>query len=137
MLSRMSCLGARLHGCDNTLHVSCRDPDKVAKGYTLDTRWRNRVDFVKGRDEAEAFLRAKWAKELEYRLIKELWAVDSDRLAVRCAPAIVECVLHLCRIRLGVFVPDGGYVCSSRHIVMEVHRLGHFFWVPAWYVQRV
>jgi uncharacterized protein len=64
----------------------------VAQAYTLDTLWRNRIDFVKGRHEAEAFLRRKWAKELEYRLIKELWAVDCDRLAVRCVQAFLGCV---------------------------------------------
>lgn len=62
----------------------CRNPGKVALAYTEDTRWRNRTTFVRGRAEAEAFLKDKWERELEYRLIKELWAVDGDRLAVRC-----------------------------------------------------
>ena len=62
-----------------------RDPAKVAGAYTADSRWRNRAEFVRGRDEIVAFLTRKWARELEYRLIKELWAVDGDHLAVRFA----------------------------------------------------
>ncbi|SOC49634.1 hypothetical protein SAMN05660748_2363 [Blastococcus aggregatus] len=62
-----------------------RDPAKVAGAYTADSRWRNRAEFVRGRDEIVAFLTRKWARELEYRLIKELWAVDGDSLAVRFA----------------------------------------------------
>ena len=57
----------------------------MAKAYTEDTRWRNRTTFVRGRAEAQAFLEDKWQREREYRLIKELWAADGDRLAVRCA----------------------------------------------------
>ena len=60
-----------------------RDPAKVALAYTQDSRWRNRAEFVTGRSEIEAFLTRKWATELEYRLIKELWAVLGDRIAVR------------------------------------------------------
>lgn len=62
-----------------------RDPAKVALAYTLDTRWRNRVEFVTNRAEAQAFLTRKWNKELEYRLIKELWAFTENRIAVRYA----------------------------------------------------
>jgi hypothetical protein len=62
---------------------NCRDPAKVALAYTPDTRWRNRATFVSCRAEAQAFLEAKWARELEYRLIKELWAYRGDRIAVR------------------------------------------------------
>jgi nuclear transport factor 2 (NTF2) superfamily protein len=62
-----------------------RDPERVAAGYTLDSRWRNRSEFVKGRAEIVAFLKRKWAKELEYRLIKELWAFTRNRIAVRFA----------------------------------------------------
>ena len=62
-----------------------RDPAKVALAYTLDTKWRNRSYFVNNRQEAEAFLTAKWQKELEYRLIKELWAFTDHRIAVRYA----------------------------------------------------
>ena len=60
-----------------------RDPDAVAEAYTADTRWRNRSDFLTGRQEVVAFLTAKWAREHEYRLIKELWAHGDDRIAVR------------------------------------------------------
>ncbi|MGE9551948.1 DUF1348 family protein [Erwinia amylovora] len=62
-----------------------RNPQKVALAYTLDTQWRNRAEFVTNRQEAEAFLRRKWAKELDYRLIKELWAFEGNRIAVRYA----------------------------------------------------
>jgi len=62
-----------------------RDAAKVALAYTLDTQWRNRVDFVNNREQAQAFLERKWRKELDYRLIKELWAFDGNRIAVRYA----------------------------------------------------
>ena len=62
-----------------------RDPAKVALAYTEDTQWRNRVEFPRGRAEAQAFLERKWAKELDYRLIKELWAHAENRIAVRYA----------------------------------------------------
>ncbi|MGB8062236.1 MAG: nuclear transport factor 2 family protein [Candidatus Sulfotelmatobacter sp.] len=64
---------------------NARDPEKVALAYTVDSRWRNRSEFVHGRQEIVAFLRHKWAKELEYRLIKELWAFEGTRIAVRFA----------------------------------------------------
>jgi nuclear transport factor 2 (NTF2) superfamily protein len=62
-----------------------RDPDRVIQVYTPDTVWRNRAEFPKGRDEVRAFLARKWARELEYRLIKELWAFRDNRIAVRFA----------------------------------------------------
>ncbi|MFO3707240.1 DUF1348 family protein [Xanthomonas codiaei] len=62
-----------------------RDAAKVAQAYSVDTRWRNRAEFVTGRDQAQAFLERKWARELEYRLIKELWAFTENRIAVRYA----------------------------------------------------
>ncbi len=62
-----------------------RDPERVALAYSLDTQWRNRAEFVHDRAEAKAFLERKWAKELDYRLIKELWAFDGNRIAVRYA----------------------------------------------------
>lgn len=62
-----------------------RDAAKVALAYTLDTQWRNRAEFVHSRAEAQAFLERKWRKELDYRLIKELWAFDGHRIAVRYA----------------------------------------------------
>jgi nuclear transport factor 2 (NTF2) superfamily protein len=61
------------------------DPARVALAYTPDSRWRNRVEFPRGRAEIEAFLTRKWARELDYRLIKELWAFESARIAVRFA----------------------------------------------------
>ena len=62
-----------------------RDPARVAAAYTVDSRWRNRAEFVTGRADIEAFLTRKWTRELDYRLIKELWAFDGDRIAVRFA----------------------------------------------------
>jgi nuclear transport factor 2 (NTF2) superfamily protein len=62
-----------------------RDPHKVALAYTSDSRWRNRSTFVKGRQEIVAFLTQKWQRELEYRLIKEIWAYTGNRIAVRFA----------------------------------------------------
>ena len=62
-----------------------RDPETVALAYSPDSRWRNRDEFLNGRAEIVAFLQRKWAKELEYRLIKELWAFDGNRIAVRFA----------------------------------------------------
>ncbi len=60
-----------------------RDPQRVALAYTVDSRWRNRSEFVSGREEIIAFLERKWARERNYRLIKELWAHGEDRIAVR------------------------------------------------------
>ena len=62
-----------------------RDPEKVALAYSPDSRWRNRSEFINGRAEIVAFLKRKWAKELEYRLIKGLWVFDDNRIAVRFA----------------------------------------------------
>ncbi|WP_164156923.1 nuclear transport factor 2 family protein [Sandarakinorhabdus rubra] len=62
-----------------------RDPARVALAYTPDTRWRNRVEFPRGRAEVQAFLTRKWAREHDYRLIKELWAFAGSRIAVRYA----------------------------------------------------
>jgi len=62
-----------------------RDPQRVSMVYTTDSQWRNRAEFPQGRAEIVEFLTRKWAKELEYRLIKELWAFDHNRIAVRFA----------------------------------------------------
>src|SRR4051812_31935541 len=62
-----------------------RNPQKVALAYTPDSRWRNRAEFANGTQEIIAFLTRKWAKELDYRLIKELWAFAGNRIAVRFA----------------------------------------------------
>jgi uncharacterized protein len=60
-----------------------RDPQRVAQAYTEDSRWRNRSEFFQGRAAIEAFLTRKWQRELDYRLIKEVWAFAGDRIAVR------------------------------------------------------
>jgi nuclear transport factor 2 (NTF2) superfamily protein len=62
-----------------------RDPARVALAYTTDSRWRNRSEFIEGREAIQAFLSRKWARELDYRLIKELWAFTENRIAVRFA----------------------------------------------------
>ena len=62
-----------------------RDPDRVVLVYTEDTRWRNRSEFPVGREQVRQFLQRKWARELDYRLIKALWAHGEDRIAVRFA----------------------------------------------------
>lgn len=62
-----------------------RDPAKVALAYTPDSEWRNRVEFLQGRSEIVTFLARKWSRELDYRLIKELWAFTDNRIAVRFA----------------------------------------------------
>ena len=62
-----------------------RNPDKVALAYTADSKWRNRAEFFQGRAAITEFLKRKWAKELDYRLIKELWAFTDNRIAVRFA----------------------------------------------------
>ncbi len=62
-----------------------RDPDLVSGAYTADSQWRNRAEFFSGREAIVAFLKRKWARELDYRLIKELWAFGEDRIAVRFA----------------------------------------------------
>ncbi len=62
-----------------------RDPARVALAYTIDSRWRNRAEFLQGRDAIAAFLTRKWNRELDYRLIKELWTFRDNRIAVRFA----------------------------------------------------
>jgi nuclear transport factor 2 (NTF2) superfamily protein len=62
-----------------------RDPERVAGAYTPDSRWRNRAEFMTGREQIIAFLQRKWARELDYRLIKEIWAFGGTRIAVRFA----------------------------------------------------
>ena len=62
-----------------------RDPERVSLAYTVDSIWRNRAEFITGREAIVQFLRRKWARELDYRLIKELWAASGDRIAVRFA----------------------------------------------------
>ena len=62
-----------------------RDPERIALAYTPDSIWRNRAEFLSGREEIVQFLKRKWIKEIDYRLIKELWAFDNARIAVRFA----------------------------------------------------
>ena len=62
-----------------------REPERVSLAYTPDSRWRNRAEFLQGRAEIVSFLQRKWARELDYRLIKELWAFSGNRIAVRFA----------------------------------------------------
>jgi|SRR5687767_8423342 uncharacterized protein len=60
-----------------------QDPERVSLAYTLDTEWRNRTEFINGRDEVKKFLQRKWEKELNYKLKKELWGFRENRMAVR------------------------------------------------------
>ncbi len=62
-----------------------RDPDRVVLAYTPDSRWRNRTEFLQGREAIHAFLVRKWERELDYRLIKEIWGCRENRIAVRFA----------------------------------------------------
>ena len=62
-----------------------RDPDRVVLGYSVETRWRNRTEFLLDRAAAHAFLQRKWQKELDYRLVKQLWGFRGNRMAVRFA----------------------------------------------------
>lgn len=62
-----------------------RDPERVSLAYTVDSYWRNRAEFISGREQIVPFLQRKWNKELDYRLIKELWIADGNRIAVRFA----------------------------------------------------
>jgi nuclear transport factor 2 (NTF2) superfamily protein len=62
-----------------------RDPQRVSLAYTADSEWRNRAEFLRGREEIVAFLQRKWAREIEYRLIKEVWTHGENRIAVRFA----------------------------------------------------
>ena len=62
---------------------NAKDPERVCMAYTIDTEWRNRSEFINGREEVKEFLKKKWAKELDYKLKKELWAFGENRIAVR------------------------------------------------------
>jgi len=74
-----------------------RDPVRVAGAYTSDSRWRNRAEFFQGREAIEAFLGRKWTRELDYRLIKEVWAFTANRIAVRFAYEWRDAEDHWCR----------------------------------------
>jgi len=71
---------AKVQAAENAWNT--RDPERVALAYTEDSDWRNRDEFLHGREEIKAFLRRKWAKELDYRLKKELWCWTENRIAV-------------------------------------------------------
>ena len=73
----------KVRGAENGWNTC--DPSRTALGYSMDSYWRNRAEFVRGRSEIVAFLTRKWARELDYRLIKEIWAFDGNRIAVRFA----------------------------------------------------
>ena len=83
-----------------------RDPARVALAYTTDSRWRNRSEFLEGRAAIEAFLTRKWSRELDYRLIKEIWTFRENRIAVRFAY----------RLRVG------GIVLLSLHVGLHIGR---------------
>ncbi len=72
---------AKIQAAENAWNT--RDPERVAMAYTEDSEWRNRHEFVNGRDEIRGFLKRKWEKELDYRLRKELWCFMDNRIAVR------------------------------------------------------
>ena len=72
---------AKIQAAENAWNT--RDPDRVALAYTEDSEWRNRHEFVNGHDEIREFLKSKWARELDYRLRKELWCFMDNRIAVR------------------------------------------------------
>jgi hypothetical protein len=72
---------AKVQAAENAWNT--RDPERVCLAYTVDTEWRNRTEFLSGREEVKAFLRRKWAKELDYKLKKELWGFRENRMAVR------------------------------------------------------
>lgn len=74
---------AKVRAAENAWNT--RDPERVSLAYSVDSRWRNRHEFVEGRDQIVAFLTRKWEREREYRLIKGLWAFGDDRIAVRFA----------------------------------------------------
>lgn len=71
---------AKVQNAENLWNT--RDPEKVVLGYTVDSTWRNRAEFLNGRDQIKAFLRRKWDKELDYRLKKTLWCYHENRIAV-------------------------------------------------------
>ncbi|MEM7436931.1 MAG: nuclear transport factor 2 family protein [Myxococcota bacterium] len=71
---------AKVQAAENAWNT--RDPEKVSLAYTADSEWRNRSDFIVGRDEIRAFLTQKWERELDYRLKKELWCFEGNRIAV-------------------------------------------------------
>jgi hypothetical protein len=110
-----------------------RDPDRVVGVYTDDTEWRNRAEFPRGREQVREFLQRKWARELDYRLIKELWACDGQRIAVRFAYEWHDDSGHWLRSygnENWEFTPEGlmqrRYASINDRPIAEKDRL--FFW---------
>jgi nuclear transport factor 2 (NTF2) superfamily protein len=110
-----------------------RDPETVALAYSPDSRWRNRDEFVEGRAAIVAFLQRKWAKELGYRLIKEVWAFEGDRIAVRFAYEWHDAAGRWFRSygnENWLFDPEGTMAVRHASIndlaIMEVDRLFHW-----------
>ncbi len=110
-----------------------RDPEKVSLAYTVDSQWRNRSEFLHGRQEIIEFLRRKWARELDYRLIKELWAFDNDRIAVRFAYEWHDEAGNWCRSYGNEnWEFDGSGIMHHRHAsindlpIQETDRLFHW-----------
>jgi len=110
-----------------------RDAAKVAQAYSEDTRWRNRTEFAVNREEARAFLERKWKKELDYRLIKELWAFSDNRIAVRYAYEWRDDAGNWFRSygnENWEFAPDGlmqrRFACINDMPIKESERLFHW-----------
>ncbi len=110
-----------------------RDPKRVALAYSEDSRWRNRAEFVTGRAEIEKFLERKWTRELDYRLIKELWAFTGARIAVRfclrMARRLQELVSKLRQRKLGVQrsgFDDASHACINDLPITESERKYHW-----------
>ena len=72
---------AKVQAAENAWNT--RDPERICLAYTVDTEWRNRTEFINGREEVKLFLKRKWEKELDYKLRKELWGFRENRMAVR------------------------------------------------------
>lgn len=89
-----------------------KDPERVALAYTPETKWRNRSEFPKGREGVKDFLKRKWSKEHEYRLIKEMWAFTENRIAARCCPLFVQFFFLFGLIFVGVFLIAGSATSS-------------------------
>ncbi|MDT8388160.1 MAG: DUF1348 family protein, partial [Thiogranum sp.] len=91
-----------------------RDPQKVSQAYTPDSKWRNRAEFVSGRAEIVEFLQRKWARELDYRLIKELWAFTDNRIAVSASTAGPWVVAPMITRALANWACDKGFPVTNR-----------------------
>jgi hypothetical protein len=90
-----------------------RDPARVPNAYTHDSRWRNRDEFFSGREAIAAFLARKWARELDYRLIKELWAFTENRIAVRFVYESHDADGQWWRMRIGCSTPTATWPSAT------------------------